>query len=95
MNSTVWTEMTFVRVLNELGALGFDTQTVFGVVTLTKKVELSTPAAIRTNHVDPEFTSVDLDVVGRRYSFRITAMPDGGVETAYVVRTPPSENGGL
>ena len=89
MNSKVWAEMTFVRVLNELGALGFDTQTVFGVVTL------STPAAIRTNHVDPEFTSVDLDVSGRRYSFRITAMPDGGVETAYVVRTPPSENGGL
>ena len=75
MNNAVWTEMTFVRVLNELGALGFDTQTVFGVVTLTKKVELSTPAAIRTNHVDPEFTSVDLDVSGRRYSFRITAMP--------------------
>ena len=83
----VWQEMTYANALRQLGALGFDQSVVYSIVALTSKISIHVPVSLRSNNaVDNDNADVDLEVAGRRYSFRTTVLESGEVETAYIVR---------
>lgn len=83
----VWQEMTYANALRQLGALGFDLNVAYSIVALTSKISIHVPVSLRSNNaVDNDNADVDLEVAGRRYSFRTTVLESGEVETAYIVR---------
>ena len=83
----VWQEMTYANALRQLGALGFDLNVAYSIVALTSTISIHVPVSLRSNNaVDNDNADVDLEVAGRRYSFRTTVLENGETEMAYIVR---------